>query len=346
MSPTTNLSETLRTPKRILVTGAAGFIGNCCARELLRRGVQVVALVHSRPAANLVGATTVQGSIADPRSLSAALAGQGPFDAAIHCAGRASDLGRLSQFKQINVQGVINLIQAMPQVGISRLVHISTTDVYGLRDFTNADESTPLCRRPRNPYPCSKIRAEQAISSMLSPGQYVLLRPGAVWGEGDLTIMPRIIDYLRNCAWIIHFGKWRGQNRWPLAHVRNVATAAYLAAGCDEAAGEAYNVVDPEHTTMDQFYRLVIEHFLKGRKLPPSKTLPMWLGWPVGAISTGLSNLMHRDRPLFDPTLYSLSSVSHNLDFACDKLQRLFAAHGETFVTRDAGLAELAANLA
>jgi nucleoside-diphosphate-sugar epimerase len=217
--------------------------------------------------------------------------------------------------------------------------------VYGLKDFTDADESTPLDGRARNPYPRSKIRAEQAIRSMLSPSQYVILRPGAVWGEGDRTILPRIIDHLRHSSSIIHFGKWRGRNRWPLAHVRNVATAAYLASCRDETAGQTYNVVDPEFTTMDQYYRLIVEHVLKDRSAPQSRTLPLWVSLPLAATSTFLSNLLHRDHPLFEPTLYGLRSVAYNLDFNADKLQRLFAAHAESFVDRPSGLAELALDM-
>ncbi|MCY2926824.1 MAG: NAD-dependent epimerase/dehydratase family protein, partial [Planctomycetota bacterium] len=200
--------------ERILVTGAAGFIGGCCARELLRRGVDVAALVHEREPTGLDGATIVRGSLTGAPSPWGALAERGPFDAVIHCAGRASDLGRFRQFQRVNVQAVVNLIRAMPQVGIGRLVHISSTDVYGLRDFTNADESTPLTDRPGNPYPRSKILAEQAVRSMLPPERYVILRPGAVWGEGDRTIGPRIVEFLRRSSSIIHFGRWRGQNRW------------------------------------------------------------------------------------------------------------------------------------
>lgn len=329
------------TPKRILVTGAAGFIGSGCAREFGRRGVEVVALVHRRRPAGLDGATVVQGSITQGEGPWDALAQLGPFDAAVHCAGRATDLGRFPQFRQLNVQGVVNLIQAMPRLGVARLVHVSSTDVYGLKDFSDADESTPLARRPGNPYPRSKIMAEQAVRSMLPPERYVILRPGAVWGEGDRSILPRVVDYLGHCSSVLHFGRWRGQNRWPLAHVRNVAMAAYLGACCDEAAGETYNVVDAEHTTVDQFYRLIIERFLPDRSGVPSKTLPYWVGWLAGGAGTFLSNLLHRDRPLFDPTLYSLRSVSCNLDFNGEKLRRLAAAHGEEFVTREAGLAQL-----
>lgn len=329
------------TPNRILVTGAAGFIGSACAREFVRRGVEVVALVHRRRPTDLDRPTIVQGSITEGDGPWDALAQLGPFDAAVHCAGRATDLGRFRQFRQLNVQGVINLIGAMPRVGIARLIHVSSTDVYGLRDFSNADESTPLARRPRNPYPRSKILAEQAVRAMLPPERYVILRPGAVWGEGDRSILPRVVEYLRHCSSVLHFGRWRGGNRWPMAHVRNVALGAYLGACCDEAAGETYNVVDAEHTTIEQFYRLIIERFLPDRSGVPSKTLPYWVGCLAGAAGTALSNLLHRDQPLFDPTLYSLRSVSCNLDFNGEKLRRLAGAHGEEFVTREAGLAQL-----
>jgi hypothetical protein len=65
------------------------------------------------------------------------------------------------------------------------------------------------------------------------------------------------------------------------------------------------------------------------------------VGWLAGAAGTFVSNLMHRDQPLFDPTLYSLRSVSCNLDFNGDKLRLLAGTCGEAFVAREAGLAQL-----
>jgi len=299
--------------------------------------------VHHRMPDGLEGARLVRGTLTDAGSLRRALAGEGPFDAAIHCAGRATDVGPDREFRRANFLGVVHLIECMRRVGIERLVHVSTTDVYGLRDFRNADESTPLADNLRNPYPKYKILAERAVRELLPPQRYVILRPGIVWGPGDTTILPRVLDFLRAGSFLVHFGRWRGANRWPLAHVENVARAAFLAADRDDCAGQAYNVVDPEHTTIDEYYRLVAEAFGLRGAARKSVTLPFLIGWAIGCVSTALSNALGRDRPVFDPSRYGLYSVSRNLDFSSEKLQRLFARHGERFVDRRCGFARLRA---
>ncbi len=143
--------------------------------------------------------------------------------------------------------------------------------------------------------------------------------------------MPRVIAFLRPSPWVVHFGPWRGCNRWPLAHVRNVAKAAFLAATCDEAAGQAYNVVDPTFTTVEEYYRWVLRTFLPDRRGIRSITVPVGLAWPYARISSLLSRAMGRLHPLLDPSLYALYSLASNLDFSSRKLQDLFARHGEQF---------------
>ena len=327
--------------QRVLITGAAGFLGNACAREFLSRGFAVVALTHSRPAEGLAGAEQIPVSMENRESLLAAIAPRGPFVAAVHCAGRASDVGRAKHFRAANLQAVLNLIDCMDAAPIGRLVHISTTDVYGLRDFNDADESTLLSKKARNPYPRFKILAEQAVIAKLPPQRWTILRPGAVWGPGDRTILPRVLEFLRSSPRIIYFGKWRGQNRWPLAHVRNLALAAFLAATRDEAGGEAYNVVDPQKTTMEQYFRQVLNIFLKEKAGMKSLCLPMWIGQTIGLFATAMSNLLDRSEPLFDPTLYGLQSATRNLDFSSRKLENLFTRAKETFLSREDGFKEL-----
>ncbi|MFB3890877.1 MAG: NAD-dependent epimerase/dehydratase family protein [Phycisphaerae bacterium] len=318
--------------KRVLVTGAAGFIGNACAREFLSRGWGVAALVHRREPEGLEGAALVRGTLSDQEALGSLLAAKGPFDAVVNCAGIASDVARRSRVMEANYLAAMNLAQALERRPVGRLVHISTTDVYGLRDFTDADESTPLDGRTRQPYPRSKVLAEKAIAAALPAGRYVLLRPGVVCGPGDKSILPRVLAFLRHSPWVVHFGRWRGQNRWPLAHVRNVATAAVLAATCDGAAGQAYNVVDPAFTTVEAYCRRVLQSFLPDKARMKSISIPVWAMWPYSLASSGLSRALGRDNPLFEPSLYALRSISSNLDFSSRKLQALFAAHGERMV--------------
>lgn len=337
--PATHMAQS--TTNRVLVTGAAGFVGGACAREFLRRGWQVVALVHRREPENLHGATIVRAAIDNPQAMRDAINSAGPLDAVINCAGRASDVGPDALFRAANYQGVTNIIAAMADAPVARLVHISTTDVYGLRDFDNADESTPFAARPSNPYPRYKIAAEQAIAASLATRQYVILRPGVVWGPGDQTILPRVVDFLRSSPRLIYFGRWRGHNRWPLAHVSNVAKAAFLAVSCDQCLGQAYNVVDPEHTTYDQYNRLVLSTCLPQRAGMKTLCLPMAAGRIIGKTSDVLTTLLRRQQPIFEPTTYALRSVSCNLDFSSAKLEQLMRAQGEQLADRESGFREL-----
>jgi nucleoside-diphosphate-sugar epimerase len=218
---------------------------------------------------------------------------------------------------------------------------MSSTDVYGVRDFRGADETTPHENNRRNPYPKYKILAEAHVRRALPADRYVILRPAFVWGPGDTTVLPRAIAFLRASPVILHFGRWHGRNRWPLAYVGNVARVACAAASCDSALGQAYNVADPEPITMDEYYRLLIDLFLPQQRRKRSLTLPVALAWPAAALSTIMSNLLDRDHPVFDPSLYGLRHVTHSQDFSAAKAAGLLASCGWAFIDRATGLAML-----
>ncbi len=340
----------------VLVTGAGGFIGSYTAGAFARRGWRVFGTVHRRtvdPAdrppdvsAALGAVTWIQVDLTDAVALRAAVikasAGRaGGLDAIVHCAGRASDTGRKRLFDAVNVEPVRALAGLARELRAGRLVFVSSTDVYGLRDFHGQDEDAlPLLPRPRNPYPVSKVAAEACLRSALPPENFAILRPAQVWGVGDLTLTARIADFLRRSPCIVHFGPWRGTNRWPLAHVRNVAMACVLAATRPEAAGRAINVLDCEITTIDGFTRIVAEVFMPGRRFR-TLCLPLWAGAAGGAVISALSNAAGLDRPFADPSHYAVHAVSHNLDFSDRRFRDLLAAAGATAFAREDGIAEI-----
>lgn len=339
--------------KTALITGAGGFIGGYVVREFLAQGWSVAAVVHRRVPAwlqQLARSGCVRLASADlgDERQAAALApiGRGTRRALVHCAGRASDVGRRGEFRRANFEAVQHLGRLATAEGFDRFVFLSTTDVYGLRDFCGeAEDDLPLQAFPRNPYPEFKIAAEGWLRESLTPQQRVILRPAQVWGVGDTTLTARIVDFLRASPWIVHFGRWRGANRWPLAHVRNVAAAAFAAAAAPAAAGLAVNVLDDERTTMDEWYRLVAAVYLPGKRfgtLALPRAAGAAFGLPVEWISSAL-NLAH---PFFDPSHYALHAVSANLDFSNRRLHALLDAVGRPLVTREEGLAELRADAA
>jgi nucleoside-diphosphate-sugar epimerase len=309
------------------VTGGAGFIGSRVAQHLAEAGWILIVTWHTtRPRALHANCKLWQGDLAAPNAATDLLTHATtlwgtPPDALIHCAGRASDIGRNAAFRRANFEAVCSLATATAHTDHCRFVFVSSTDVYGLLDHTRADESTPMQEAPPNPYPHYKIEAERWLSNNIPPHLWSVVRPAAVWGPGDRTLTPRIVAFLRTSPFIIHFGPWRGTNRWPLAHVDRVARACHAAAILDEAAGKAVNVIDPEHTTMDAFYRHLAAQYFPQKHFR-TLCIPFWVGWLFGSIITTLSNLLGRTTPLTDPSLYALYSVSRNLDFSDTRLTR------------------------
>ena len=336
----------------VFITGAAGFIGGYTVEEFVRQGWHVLALIHRRtsPALeDLAGqgrVTMVRGDVASGDALMLAvthtLEQRGArLDAMVHCAGRASDVGRAREFRRANFESVQHLVHMAKELDVARLVLVSTTDVYGLRDFNGeSEDELPLATETSAPYPKFKIAAEGWIRSELPPDRYAIVRPAAVWGAGDPTLTPRIVAFLRRSPCIVHFGKWRGRNRWPLAHVRNVAAALFLAATVPDAGALAINVLDRERTSIDELYRLLAGVFFPEREFR-TVTLPLWLSVPFAWTVSAVSDLLNLNRPFTDPSLYALRSVSADLDFGNRRLVQLLAEAGRAMVTRDEGMKEL-----
>lgn len=334
------------------ITGAAGFIGEYTVREFVERGWNVFALVHKKvsPRLNDLAAsgriTIIHGDLNDfitlENNLVKEIDSQGTtLDAIVHCAGRASDVGRRSEFRKANFESVQNLCALTNRLNADKFLFVSTTDVYGMHDFNGESESElPLGNNTGNPYPEFKIAAEEWIRKTLPPERFAIIRPAAVWGAGDPTLSPRIVSFLKSSPWIIHFGNWRGKNRWPLAHVRNVATAIYLASTLPAAAGAAINVLDSELTTIEEFYRILASIYLPTKRLR-SVTLPIRVGQVFGAVISGISDALNLNHPFTDPSLYALYSVSCNLNFSNDALLHLLDRANCKLVTRDEGVKEL-----
>ena len=315
--------------RRALITGGAGFIGFHTVEEFLRRGWIVSAMTHRKPLATPRDSSAaerlieVKADITDSKSLERVFDSSEPFDAVVHCAARASDVGRRSTFQTTNYDSVRYMGDLSMRHDARRFVFVSTTDVYGMRDFHGeTEDELAFDPRPRNPYPKYKILAEKWMATNLPKDRYSIVRPAAVWGEDDPSMTKRVRDFLAWSPYIVHFGKWKGRNRWPKVHVDTVAKANYLAATLPEAAGEAFHVLDEKWTSVDEFYRTVAEQFFPERRFR-TIAIPYWTGACFGAVVTAVSNLLNTKEPVMDPSLYAARVVSSSLDFGGEKFRRL-----------------------
>jgi dTDP-glucose 4,6-dehydratase len=195
------------TGRRVLVTGAAGFIGSHVAEELVRRGADVRAFVRYTSAgrwgwldeSELAGQMeVVAGDIRDPETLTEPMAGvEVVFHLAALIAIPYSYVTPLA-YVRTNVEGTTNVLEAARTAGVARVVHTSTSEVYGTAQRVPIDETHPLVGQ--SPYSASKIGADKIAESFhASYGlPVVVLRPFNTYGprQSARAVIPTIITQL------------------------------------------------------------------------------------------------------------------------------------------------------
>jgi dTDP-glucose 4,6-dehydratase len=192
--------------KKILVTGADGFIGSHLAEELVRRGHSVRAFVYYNSFNSwgwLDGADkhirdsleVFAGDIRDPFGTKEAMRG---CDVVLHLAALIAipySYHSPATYVATNVNGTLNIVQAARELGIEKLVHTSTSEVYGTARFVPITEEHPL--QGQSPYSATKIGADQiAMSFHTAFGTPVaIIRPFNTYGprQSARAVLPATI---------------------------------------------------------------------------------------------------------------------------------------------------------
>jgi nucleoside-diphosphate-sugar epimerase len=256
---------------KVLVTGAAGFLGRRVVAALFRRGHAVRAFDLAGPRAPAPAAIEeVRGDSCDPADLARACAG---VEAVVHLAARMDGDG--AEMVRTAVEGTERLVEAMARAGARRLVLASSLSVY---DWAAAggvlDEDSLLERRPeeRDAYTTAKLRQEQVAREGCARAGIGLtvLRPAILWGAGR-EYPPTVGQRLGPVHVVIAAAR-----PLPTAHVENAADA-FAAAVDAPGAGGTFNVVDGEDITAAQFVR---DHLRRsgrfGVRIPGSYALGLW----------------------------------------------------------------------
>lgn len=257
---------------KAFVTGGSGFVGRNLIGALRERGASVRALARSEAAAQAVraaGAEAVIGDLDDESRLQTAISG---CDTVFHAAAMLGDWGRYEDFHRVNVAGSARLLAAARRAGARRLVHVSTEAVLvGGPTLVNADESWPRPPRPVGLYPLTKAMAEELVLSANGPDlTTVVARPRFIWGKGDTSLLPRIIEAVRagKFAWIAG-----GRYLTSTCHVANVCEGLLLAAERGRG-GEIYFLTDGAPIE----FRAFITSLVATAGLDPgNRSIPRWL---------------------------------------------------------------------
>lgn len=179
---------------RIAVTGASGYVGGAVCRVAVAAGHDVLALGR-RPRVDprhVAGAPYRAHDLAD--SLPALAGDLAGTDAVVHAAGPASDTLPAQAHWDAHVGGTRTVLAALPRD--ARLVHLSTASVYDPRRPTvRAREDTGPARRHPDGYGTAKAATERLVRATRPDA--VILRPHAVYGPGETTLLPRLLAAVR-----------------------------------------------------------------------------------------------------------------------------------------------------
>ena len=265
---------------KVLVTGATGFTGGHLATMLARRGHHVHALVRPRSFERFqrsvvasAGVVGVRGDLTDAASLREAAAG---VEVVYHIAASYREAGQPDEaYREVNVRGTENLLNAARDAGARRVVHCSTGGVHGHIERPPATESAPL--RPGDIYQETKLEAETLARDYgrAHPIEVVVARPIGIYGPGDT----RFLKIFRGLARGRFPMLGSGDVFYHLTYIDDLVEGFRLCGEVAAAAGRTYILAGPRYTTLAQLVALIAAEL--GVK-PPRVHLPVWPFWTAG----------------------------------------------------------------
>ena len=262
--------------KRILVTGADGFIGSHLTERLVARGCDVRAFVQynsfgswgwldEAPASVRKDLDVFAGDVRDPHGVRTAMAG---CDVVLHLAALIAipySYHSPDTYVDTNIKGTLNIVQAARDLGVGRVVHTSTSEVYGTARFVPITEDHPL--QGQSPYSASKIGADQiALSFHAAFGTPVtVIRPFNTYGprQSARAVIPTVISQIAAGAREIRLGAVHPTRDFTF--VSDTARAFELLAECDAAVGQVVNAGSGSEISIGDTARAIME--LMGREV-------------------------------------------------------------------------------
>ena len=245
-----------------LVTGGAGFLGINLVRYLLRRGHAVASLdiaPFDYPERDQIA--EVRGDIRDRAAVERALEG---VDVVVHTAA-ALPLYSPADIYTTDIDGLRNVLQSALDRKLERVVHISSTAVYGIPDHHPLLEDDQL--EGVGPYGEAKVAAEQICQEYRGLGLCVpIIRPKSFIGPERLGVFALLYDWAKDGRNFPVLGS--GSNRYQLLDVEDLCDAIYAAATLDcSIVNDVFNVGAREFTTFKEDYQAVLDCAGHGKRI-------------------------------------------------------------------------------
>jgi len=320
-----------------LVTGGAGYFGSLLVQRLLDRRIPVRVLDVHRPDPAVPGVTVVHGDIRDADTVRRACEG---VDVVHHNVALVPLARDTAGFWSVNEGGTRNLLDAALSAGVCKVVHVSSSAIYGAPKTNPVDEMTPPS--PGEEYGRAKLAAEGICREFQARGLDVtIIRPRTIMGHGRLGIMQILFEWVSRGQAIPVLGG--GRNVYQFVHADDLADACLAAA--ERSGGADYNIGAAEFGTMLETLQGLVRHAGTGSKvvsvpMAPAEALTRLAGraglsplGPYHALMYGRSlwfDIRKAQRELgFAPRFSNIEMLCHSYDW--------YLAHRDSILARRAG---------
>lgn len=305
---------------KVLVTGAAGFLGGHLVDMLLERGDEVHAMMRPVEDAtrlkSLAGVDVVHGDLTDAQSLKSAVK---DMQRVYNVAARTGPWGLEKDYNAVNVWGVADLITAAMDAGVQRIVHTSSITVYGHHLHGIVTEDHPF-HAEDNPYSRTKIASEKLITDMVKErgAPVVIVRPAWIYGPRDNASFGRFVSLVDNGKGFI-IGS--GENVVPVVYVRDVAQGLIKAGDADDSAvGRAYTLADDRRVTQSEYLNMIAD-FLEVPHI--ARHYPYAAMFSAGRVAELLWQALGRRKSAPPPvSTYGITLLGGNQEFSIVRARR------------------------